>query len=118
MKILLVEDSKTQARFMQAYFESLKPDWFWAKDAFEAWHLVASHPDIDIIFLDAHMPYVSAPLLIRKLKGEDVSKKIPIVVMSGDEHAVECISEGAVEFLKKPFKEHRVLDIIRLYVKS
>jgi DNA-binding response OmpR family regulator len=118
MKVLLVEDSRTQARFIAPYFDSQNAEILWALDAFDAWHLIVSHGDIDIIFLDANLPFVNAPLLIRKLKLEESTKNIPVIVMSSDEDAVECIHEGAVEFLKKPFKEQRVLDLLSIYIKK
>jgi len=118
MKILLIEDSRTQARFITPYFDSLNPEIIWVMDAFDAWHQVCCHPDIDIIFLDAHLPFVDAELLIKKVKKEVATKDIPIVVMSSDEHAVDCMNAGASEFLKKPLREQRVLDIVKLYVKK
>lgn len=118
MKVLLVEDSRTQARFIMPYFDSQNAQIEWAIDAFDAWAQIVNHGDFDIIFLDANLPFVNAPLLIRKIKQEEETKDIPIIVISCHEEAIECIHEGAVEFLKKPFKEKRLLDLLNLYVKK
>ena len=61
--------------------------------------------DIDLILLDLIMPTMNGMELLKKLKNNNKSYHIPVIMLSAMddiEMIVECINLGAEDFLMKP----------------
>lgn len=59
-----------------------------------------------LIFSDINMPELNGIDLVRKIKSDDRTKNIPIVMISTENEAsivMDAISAGAVNYLLKPF---------------
>ena len=64
------------------------------------------HPDV--VFLDLQMPGMSGFEVIRKMPlGAHVP--VVIVVTAYDQHAIEALDAGAIDYLLKPIRESRLL---------
>jgi len=64
------------------------------------------------LILDVRMPGLSGPELQKKLKSQGVF--IPTIVISGHGDirvAVECVQAGAIDFVEKPLRDHRILEL-------
>ncbi|MGH2522387.1 MAG: PAS domain S-box protein, partial [Anaerolineales bacterium] len=102
LRVLILEDHPADAELMlrelrQAGFA---PDWQVVYA--EADYLAHLHPDLDLILSDYAMPQFNALRALRLLqaRGWDV----PFVVVTGtisEEAAVECMLEGAADYLLK-----------------
>jgi PleD family two-component response regulator len=60
----------------------------------------------DLIFLDLVLPGMSGFEALRKLRKNEITREIPVIVMSGNEAAIEEFYVqriGADDFMKKPF---------------
>ena len=71
------------------------------------------HPDL--VFLDLMMPFVDGFEALRRLKEDDSTADIPVVVVtarSGDDEQVRAFSGGVVEFIAKPFHPSVLLDCV------
>ena len=80
-----------------------------AANAEEALSLLETR-DYDLILLDLVMPGVTGYDLLLQLKESPKWRRLPILMISGDneiESAIRCIEVGAEDFLQKPF--NRVL---------
>ena len=68
----------------------------------------------DLILLDAVMPVMDGPALVRQLKNREDTSHIPILIVSGhSEYALAAtITLGAEGFLAKPFEADRLLELI------
>jgi DNA-binding response OmpR family regulator len=65
----------------------------------------------DIIFLDLILPGMNGFTALRKLRQNEITREIPIIVMSGNEAAIEEFYVqriGADDFMKKPFSRAEV----------
>lgn len=65
------------------------------------------------LILDIRMPEMSGLTLQKKLK--DLNSTLPIIFITGHGDipmAVEAMREGALNFIRKPFREHDLLDCI------
>lgn len=65
----------------------------------------------DLIFLDLVLPGMSGFEALRKLRKNDITREIPIIMMSGNEAAIEEFYVqriGADDFMKKPFSRAEV----------
>ena len=87
---------------------------FTAASGIEAF-AVLEKEKIDLILLDVHMPEMDGHEVIRRLKGTDIYKNIPVVFLTADsdgETEVQGFLEGAMDFITKPFRKNIVIQRI------
>lgn len=118
-RIMLVDDDALNRR---AVTEMLKPEYQMdtAASGKEAMELLAQKIP-DLILLDVHMPEMDGHDFISFLKKEPRYAEIPVIFLTSDadEHTeIQGFSEGAVDFLRKPFRKdvalqriHRILEL-------
>ncbi|HEX9925680.1 MAG TPA: PAS domain S-box protein, partial [Anaerolineae bacterium] len=102
LRLLILEDRPADAELMlheiqQAGFE---PDWH--RIDTEADYLAHLDPALDVILADFSLPQFDAMRALKLLQERDLD--IPFIVVSGsisDEAAVECIKQGAADYLLK-----------------
>lgn len=81
-----------------------------AMDGETALEMAQSHMP-DLIFLDLVLPKMTGFEVLRKLRRDQVTNEIPIIIMSGNEAAIEQYYVqriGADDFIKKPFSRAEV----------
>ena len=69
----------------------------------------------DLILLDVHMPEMDGYEVIRELKNSDDYKNIPVIFLTADEDEeaeIQGFSEGALDFITKPFRKDIVIQRI------
>ena len=103
-KILVVDDEELNRSLMEAMLLPLGYEVIFAKDGVEALEVVKeSSPDV--ILLDIMMPKMDGYEVARRLKEDEATKIIPIVMVTalkevGDR--VKALEAGATDFLTKP----------------
>ena len=110
-QILLAEDDSTDAEFFQRALRRLDapPELVWCKNGLEA---LRDLTDVDnpkplprLAILDIKMPGMSGLEVLEKLKGNERTKNLPIIIMSSSDEpqdiakAYDC---GANGYLVKP----------------
>jgi len=71
----------------------------------------------DLILLDVIMPDMNGIEMLAELKKSEATKSIPVIFLTGKEECddeIKGLSEGAVDFIRKPF----VAAIVRLRVEK
>lgn len=61
-----------------------------------------------MVFLDWHMPGMSGMEVLKKLKGDPVTRDVPVIMVSAEEQSasiLEAIEEGAANYIVKPITE-------------
>lgn len=74
----------------------------------------STHPSL--IVLDVMLPDFDGFEVARRLKGESVTREIPIVMLTAldrDEYRQKGKTAGAVDYLTKPFDPDRLMDAIK-----
>lgn len=72
-----------------------------------------------LIFLDVHMHRTDGRTVARRLKKQEKTKDIPIVLMTGDIHIEDKAKEAQANgFLKKPFGIEDLIGTINQYTNS
>ncbi|MEO7310466.1 MAG: ATP-binding protein [Chitinophagaceae bacterium] len=111
--ILLVEDNAD----VVAYTASCLPDYRLAvgKDGMEGFD-IATDLVPDLIITDVMMPFVDGFELCRKLKADERTSHIPIIMLTakaGIESKIEGLEHGADAYLEKPFNKDELLTRIK-----
>ena len=79
----------------------------------------ASEIDPGLIFLDVMMPVMDGFETLRKLKREDATKLIPVIMLTarGESSAIfKAQGLGATDFLMKPCESGELSDIVSKYM--
>lgn len=66
----------------------------------------------DGMVIDLQMPGISGFDLIKKVRGDEKTKKLPLIVLSAKESSEEkitCLREGADDYLVKPFNPDELI---------
>ncbi|HEX6393302.1 MAG TPA: response regulator [Acidimicrobiales bacterium] len=69
----------------------------------------------DLVMLDLHLPDMGGDEVLRRLKSEESTRDIPVVILSADatkRRHDELIEEGAIDYLTKPIGVKYLLDAI------
>jgi len=72
----------------------------------------------DLILLDLRMPGMDGFEVLRRLKAQELSRDIPVIVLSAvteTERRVEGLKLGAVDFVHKPFQREELLARVQLH---
>ncbi len=113
--VMIVDDNAQNVELLQAFLESLPVKIVTAADGVEALEKVGQfHPDL--ILLDIMMPRMSGFQVCRKLKSDEKTRDIQILMVTalnelGDiEQATEC---GTDDFVSKPVNKFELLTRVK-----
>jgi DNA-binding NtrC family response regulator len=115
--VLVVDDEKNIRRTLQLVLEGEGYRVLGAETAGQALAVLAS-PDtpVDLAILDVKLPDMSGLDALAKLRADEATKDLPIIVISGHatvHDAVMAIKLGAKDFFEKPVARERVLVSVR-----
>lgn len=74
------------------------------------------HPDPSIILLDLKLPKVDGIEILKKIKQDELLKKIPVVVLTSskeDKDVVESYKLGVNSYIRKPVDFDQFVDTVR-----
>lgn len=121
-KILIVEDEPVSRQVLHHLLKPLTT--ILVKNGAEALDVI-NKENIDLVLLDIHMPIMGGFEVIERLKNDDKTKDIPIIVITvnhSTEDEIRALDLGAVDFITKPFNsvilQKRVRNQLRLKLKS
>lgn len=102
--ILIVDDEASNIKLLKAMLKPERYSTYEAADGEQALREVGClHPDL--ILLDVMMPGIDGFEVCRRLKQDDATKAIPVVMVTalkGKEHSIKAMEAGADDFLNKP----------------
>ncbi len=113
MIILLIEDERKQAEFIQ---KALEQDYYKIDTAFdgqEGLHKIEVR-DYDLIIVDLNLPHVSGNELVKRVRALGLSTPI-LVLTANDELTTKVVNldNGADDYLTKPFALDELLARVR-----
>ena len=105
-RILVVDDAPEN---IQIAMEILKEDYaiVAATNGEKALSIVAQDNPPELILLDIMMPGMDGYAVLRRLKEDSQTAHIPVIMISALDQvgtAVQCIEDGAMAYLVKPFE--------------
>lgn len=113
MIILLIEDEKKQAEFIQ---KALEQDYYKVDVAFdgqEGLHKIEVR-DYDLIIVDLNLPQISGDDLVKKIR--ELGLSTPVLVLTANDDVATKVSNldsGADDYLTKPFALDELLARVR-----
>ncbi|MDP3300357.1 MAG: chemotaxis protein [Sulfuricurvum sp.] len=115
--VLIAEDSKTAQRHLRQIFANANLSYQMFNNGKELIDYISAHPNpssIPAIITDIEMPEMSGFTVVKKLKANNETKNIPIIVnssMTGDNNKREAAGLGANGFINKT-KSHDIIPLI------
>lgn len=108
--VLIIDDSKTVVIALRRMLETAG---FLISEAYdgETGLRMAQGRRPDLIFTDIVMPGMNGFAVLRALRRDPVTASIPVIMMSGNEHATEQFFGSRIpadDFMKKPFSRLEV----------
>jgi DNA-binding NtrC family response regulator len=115
--VLVVDDEKNIRRTLQLVLEGEGFRVYGAETAGEALRILASpESPVDLAILDVKLPDMSGLDALAKIRGDEATRDLPIIVISGHatvHDAVQAIKLGASDFFEKPLARERVVVSVR-----
>jgi DNA-binding NtrC family response regulator len=115
--VLVVDDEKNIRRTLQLVLEGEGFRVYGAETAAEGLGVLASpETPVDLAILDVKLPDMSGLDALAKIRGDEATRDLPIIVISGHatvHDAVQAIKLGASDFFEKPLARERVVVSVR-----
>ena len=120
--MLVVDDSLSVRRVLSSLITSVGWNPIAAKDGVEALEILqrsARRPDV--VLLDIEMPRMDGYELTSTLRGQDVYRDLPIIILTsraGEKHRKKAFDLGVTDYLVKPYQEETLLSVVRRVVRE
>jgi adenylate cyclase len=104
-RVLVVDDNEMNRDMLSRRLQRLSYEVSMAENGEQALSMVHEQP-FDLVLLDIMMPNISGYEVLERLKADNETKHIPVIMISAVddlESVVRCIELGAEDYLFKPF---------------
>lgn len=115
MKILIVDDDKTTRKILGIYLKSKGYEVAYAENGLDAMEKLGAE-SFGLVMTDLNMPYMDGLELIRRMKLEPSTKRIPVLMVTTEADEIEkkrAYEAGAEGFLTKPVSADMVSENIK-----
>jgi len=113
MKILIIEDEKKMASFLERGLKEEHYSVDIAYDVVKGWEYAMTN-EYDLLIVDWMLPKMSGVELCQKFRGE--GKTVPVLILTAKdsvEDKIKGLDQGADDYLTKPFSFDELLARIR-----
>jgi len=117
-KLLIVDDEPDVAQFLKRRLERNNFEVFTAENGQKCLEIAAGE-EVDLIILDIIMPLMDGYEVIKRLRGNPYTGRIPIVMYSirkETESIFKSMELGSIDYVIKPVKFEALLKVIKRYV--
>jgi len=117
--VLIVDDTPENLRVLGDMLEQEGYEVLVATNGPDALDNAGANPAPDLILLDIMMPDMDGFEVCRRLKGDPNMAKIPVIFISAlgmSDQKIHAFSEGAVDYVTKPFQAEEVLARVNTHI--
>jgi two-component system cell cycle response regulator DivK len=117
-RVLIVEDNKIDMKLMKDILERSEYETLQAADGLEAINLAFARLP-DLILTDIQLSEISGLEITRRLKGDDRSRRIPIVAVTAFAmgwHEREALDSGCDGYISKPISVLGFLNTVEAFL--
>lgn len=114
-KILVIEDDRSIQSLISYKLKNSGFEVFVAGNGAEGLELLIKNP-VDLILADLMMPVMSGKEFLVAVKKNDLTKDIPVVILTAktlENEVIEGLSLGADDYIKKPFSPAELVARVR-----
>jgi len=117
---LVVDDGEVERKLLQKILERAGMRVFLAQNGAEGVAAALSQKP-DVILMDHNMPELTGAEACKRLKTNDETKPIPVIILTGSDtpgniiHSFDC---GADQFLSKPVQRDTLLTQIEAFINT
>lgn len=112
-KILVVDDSKLMHKMYEVMLRQYPL--VYASDGRQALDRIKEHGDIDLVLLDINMPNMNGLEFLAELRSDSSRADVSVIIISTEgreEDTARGMEAGANAYIKKPFRNEEILDVI------
>lgn len=117
-RILIVDDDEFIRSLTQEVLQHSGYAVDAAGDGLDAWEKIDADPSrFDLMLLDKHMPGLDGIALLKRIKGDERFRELPVIMLTGDtgeRDIIEGLAAGAYYYLTKPSTE----PVLNLVIKN
>ena len=109
-RILVVEDDLINREILSLMLRDTY-DILIAETGKQALELLESdYGTLSLVLLDLNLPDMKGVDILRRIKGNALTARLPVIVMTADQNAeVECLTLGATDFISKPYPKQEIV---------
>mgnify|MGYP002855264946 CR=1 FL=1 len=109
-KILIVDDELIAREILGAMLSDVY-DVDYAEDGRKALEILKRDSHLlSLVILDLHMPELDGVSLLKILHADNELRRIPVIVLTSEKGSeVECLQNGAADFITKPFDAPEII---------
>ncbi|MBD2097192.1 response regulator [Trichocoleus sp. FACHB-591] len=118
-KVLVVDDLHSELERISSVLRSAGIDVVQAHDGEEAIKKLQEQELPDLVILDVIMPRINGFEVIRELREDDKTKKLPIIICTQKNTDIDKIwgmEIGADAYVTKPFDSGQLLNIVQRFL--
>lgn len=119
-KLLIIEDDRSMLDLLRVHLKAVGHEVRTAPDAADGIRAILAEPP-DLILSDIAMPYLDGMELLRALRSDPMTRRIPVIFLTGrsdDDTLVKARQLGADDFLTKPIQVEDLLSSIDKVLKK
>ncbi len=112
-KILVVDDSKLMHKMYEVMLRQYPL--VYASDGRQALDRIQENADIDLVLLDINMPNMNGLEFLAELRSNASHDDVSVIIISTEgreEDTARGMEAGATAYIKKPFRNEEILDVI------
>lgn len=117
-KILVVDDSATVRKLIAGKLEKCGHEVFCAEDGVQAMEMIDGFVP-DLVLLDIAMPRMDGYQVCKLIRGSEVTKEVPVVMISGKDGFFDKVRgkmAGATGYITKPFGPETLMKALEVYI--
>ncbi|WP_325170108.1 response regulator [Noviherbaspirillum pedocola] len=118
-RVLIVDDDLRNIFALSSLVERHEMTALFAENGREAIELLAQHDDIDIVLMDVMMPEMDGYDTMRAVRLMPECAELPIIALTAKamkEDREKCLAAGASDYIAKPVKSGRLLDMMLAWI--
>jgi signal transduction histidine kinase len=117
-RILIVDDEPNIARLLKLRLEAAGYTTAWAKDGETCMAMLPESP-FSLVLLDLLMPDISGIQVLESIRSQGSDVAVIIMTAHGNENmAVECLRNGVLDYMTKPFDLSEMLQRVERAINS
>lgn len=113
--VLVVEDTTENQKLIKNYLKDEPLRVLFAHNGQQALDIL-DRRRVSLVLLDMEMPILNGYETVRQLRTRHYATTLPVIALTaheGEEARSRCLAHGCNDFLSKPFKKTRLIELIR-----